>query len=147
MCDWKIYSEDSGNSLSWLVCKDCKVCGIAIALWCSEIKSGCNQSANKIQSSKLEPFISSRVSQPHTSQYITAPLVLTSALEGSSWQDRLHFRVNYGDSFLIRHLIGGRLCPRVGQDAVENPVLTGSKLSFQHACRHYTKCAIQTPVI
>jgi hypothetical protein len=41
--------------LLWRV--DCKVCGIAIALWLSVIKSGCNERANKIQSSKLEPVI------------------------------------------------------------------------------------------
>jgi hypothetical protein len=32
-------------------------CGIVIALYVSEIKSGCNQNANKIPSSKLEPII------------------------------------------------------------------------------------------
>jgi hypothetical protein len=48
----------------------CTVCRIAIGLWLSLIKRDCNRSAHKIQSSELEPAISSRVS-PYTSQYIT----------------------------------------------------------------------------
>jgi hypothetical protein len=33
------------------------MCGIAIALWLSVIKRGCNRTANKIQSPELEPVI------------------------------------------------------------------------------------------
>jgi hypothetical protein len=36
---------------------DCNVCGIAIALFVNVITSGCNQSANQIQSSELEPIV------------------------------------------------------------------------------------------
>jgi hypothetical protein len=37
------------------------MCGIVTVLCLSVIKSGCNRSENKIQSSELEPVISSRV--------------------------------------------------------------------------------------
>jgi hypothetical protein len=38
------------------------------------ITRGCNQSANKIQSSELEPVITSRV-PPYTSQYVVATVL------------------------------------------------------------------------
>jgi hypothetical protein len=38
-----------------------EVCRIAFVLWSTVIESGCNQRANKIQSSELRPVISSRV--------------------------------------------------------------------------------------
>jgi hypothetical protein len=57
----------------------CKMCGIAIVLWSSVIKSGCNQSENKIQTSELEPVISSRVPPPppYTSKYLGDTLLET----------------------------------------------------------------------
>jgi hypothetical protein len=49
---------------------DCKVYGIAIALYVSVTKSGCNRSANKIQSSGQEPAIYVTYTTLHVTIYI-----------------------------------------------------------------------------
>jgi hypothetical protein len=51
---------------------DCKVCGIAIALYVSVITSGCNQSAYKIQSSEIEPVIYVTCTTLHATIYRVA---------------------------------------------------------------------------
>jgi hypothetical protein len=59
------HSYDEWKETVWISVKsDCKECVKAIGLCSSIIKSGCNRSDNKIQSSEIEPIILPCVNPP-----------------------------------------------------------------------------------